>query len=334
MKIIKYVLILNGLFLCIPTTVANTNNACYMDWNRDHTRTHVKPVLSLSEEDASKMNCYRVTFDKDGNFISAKYFSSGQPSHYSNYGAHQIVRSYHDGYYQDSFKDRDGNTVNNANGVSNYKYSTNADGFWYLQENLDDKGKLIDEYGYAKSKVYRDHLNRVAAQVNYNTKEEIVPDVNDFKVVHFTYNKDGYLTARINKNSDGNLQLGKYGYAKVAFFFDQNGTFYGEEFLDAHGKLTTSSGLNYAKIDFRDFNQYGKNQKMYFTDKNGYPNEDKAMATISYHPNMTRDEVLYFDRIGNPTEDYKGVAKRKYRYDADGKYLRQDRYDLDGNIVK
>ena len=115
---------------------------------------------------------------------------------------------------------------------------------------------------------------------------------------------------------------------------DQNGQFYGEEFIDSHGDLTNSSSLGYAKIDMRDFNTYGKNKRLYFTDESGYPSKEKAMGIISYHDNMSRDEVLYYDRYGNQTKDLKVRARSKYIYDQNREYLRRENYNYKGEQIK
>ena len=177
-------------------------------------------------------------------------------------------------------------------------------------------------------KEYRDHQNRRLTEIRFNANLDTIPDPNGFKVTHFTYNQDGFISSRQNKNQKGALENGKYGYAKVVFHMDQNGQFYGEEFIDSNGDLANNSSLGYAKVDMRDFNKYGKNKRFYFTDESGYPSKEKAMGIVTYHDNMSRNEVVYYDRYGNQTRDVTFIARSMYIYDEYGEYVNIEYYYL------
>lgn len=306
----------------------------YLDWNTDHTRRTVKPAIQLNKEEAKIINCYKVSFDENGRFKTAEHFVSGHKSTGGSYGAHTLEVQLYPDYYEEFFRDKKGNRVANKNGVWVRKYHLNEDGYWTKKEHFDKDGKLIEEYGVAVSKVQRDYQNRMISEIRFNVNLDTIPDVNDFKVAHFTFNKDGFITSRQNINENGLLENGKYGYAKVIFHIDQNGQFYGEEFLDKNGNLANSNSLGYAKIDMRDFNQYGKNKRFYFTDESGYPSTEKAMGVITYNANMTKDEVIYYDRYGNLTKDPTVRAKSKYFYDENGEFIRRENYNCKGELIK
>jgi len=103
--------------------------------------------------------------------------------------------------------------------------------------------KLTNQYGVAIAKVQRDYQNRMVSEIQLNSNLDTIPDVNRFKIPQFTFNKDGYMSSRQNRNKSGQLENGKYGYAKVIFHLDQNGQFYGEEFIDKDGNLVNSFSL-------------------------------------------------------------------------------------------
>ena len=109
--------------------------------------------------------------------------------------------------------------------------------------------------------------------------------------------------------------------------------FFGEEFLDKNGDLVIHPSLGYAKIDFREFNKYGKNLRQYFMDENGYPSTGKSMAIIDYNENMSRKKIVFYDRVGELTEDFKGRASLVYEYDKTGKFLGRKYYDLKNNVL-
>lgn len=85
------------LIIFIPELlICQSLDGFYMNWNRDHTGRTIKPMIPVSDEDAKIVNCYYVEFDENKKFISVKYFNSGNPSKYSNYGSHELLREYTD----------------------------------------------------------------------------------------------------------------------------------------------------------------------------------------------------------------------------------------------
>ncbi|GAA4239406.1 hypothetical protein GCM10022291_33580 [Postechiella marina] len=329
----KYFLIVITLFVSIKT-YSQQKSGYYLNWNSDHTNRIVKPTIKLNDDEAKLINCYKVTFDKDKRLKTVEYFVSGKKSSSSNFGAHILERKYYTNHYEEIFKNEKQERVTNKNGVWFHKYQLNEAGFWIKKENYDNNGKLLNQYGVAVYKVNRDYQNRRLTEIRYNLNTDTIPDPNGFKVTHFTYNKDGFISSRQNRNLDGELENGKYGYAKVIFHMDQNGQFYGEEFIDRLGNLVNSSSLGYAKIDMRDFNKYGKNKRFYFTDESGYPSKEKAMGVITYHDNMSRNEIIYFDRYGNQTKDINERARSKYIYDKNGEFIKRVNYNFEGRPIK
>ena len=193
---------------------------------------------------------------------------------------------------------------------------------------------MAEENGVSTIKVTRDYQNRILTEIQLNLEQDTIPDPNDIKVVHYTYDINGYMTARINKDKSGRLKEGKFGYAKVVFQFDHNGMFFGEEFLNKEGELVIHPSLGYAKIDFREFNEYGKSKRQYFIDENGYPSSNKAMAVIDYNDNMTRKKYVIYDRVGKLIEDKKGWSSILYEYDKDGKFSGRKYYNLENELVE
>lgn len=328
------------LFVLVVLVSLNTysysqnENGYYMSWNSDHTGRTVNPTIKLNDDEAKLINCYRVTFDKDQRLKTVEYFVSGKKSSSSNYGAHALERKYYTNYYEEIFRNKKHERIVNKNGVWLHKYLLNKAGYWTKKENYNNKGELLNQYGVAVFKVDRDSQNRRLREIRYNSNLDTIPDPNGFKVTHFTYNKDGFISSRQNRNKKGVLENGKYGYAKVIFYMDQNGQFYGEEFIDSLGNLVNSSSLGYAKVDMRDFNKYGKNKRFYFTNESGYPCKEKAMGVITYHNNMSKKEVIYYDRYGNQTKDVNVRARSKYIYDKNGEYIKRENYNCKGELIK
>lgn len=303
-----------------------------MHWDIDHTERTVKPSIEITEEESKVVNCYLVNFDEQMNLISVKFYFSGQASDYGNYGAHEMVRTYHQGYIEESYKNISGEIISNSSDISKRVYTLNKNGYWVKKENY--MGESLDTIGVAKSIVTRNSKQEIATEVQYNIEGDTIPDGNGFKIVHFDYNEDGLTLYRQNRTRSGKVINGTQNYATVIFQFDQNGNFFEEQFLDEKGKLFLHPRFDLAKINWRGFNKYGKPSVIYYIDENGYPHSDKASSRIFYRPNMTRERIVYYDRIGEKTEDRNGIASSTYNYDSNGKYLGRSNYDLNNKLIE
>jgi len=323
------------LLLIIPSLlIGQSETGYYINWNNDHTGQSVKPTIRLSEGESRIVNCYFVEFDEKEKFKSVKYFNSGRPSSNTSYGEHQRIRKYTNYGYQDEFKNITGESTVNANGVKYYDFKVDNYGYWIEKRNIDVNGNLIEENGISLIKVTRDFNNRILTEIRFNLKNDTIPDINDFKIVHLTYDCNNYTTSRQNRDEKGKLVNGKYGYAKVAFQFDQNGMFYGEEFLDVDEKLISHPSFGFAKIDFRDFNKFGKNFREYYSDENGYPCSDISMGKIIYNSNMSMQELSFYNRIGERSEDSRGFSKIRFEYDSNGNILKRMNSNIKDEIIK
>ncbi len=328
----KIILIVIVIFLSLKV-YSQHESGYYMNWNSDHTQSTVKPTIKLNDKEAKLINCYKVIFDNDGRLKTVAYFVSGKKSSNSNFGAHILERKYHNNHFEEFFRNKKNERVANNNGIWFHKYHLNENGFWTKKENYSHQGELLEHYGVAAYIVHRDYQNRRHTEIRLDSKLDTIPDPNGFKITHFTYNPDGFISSRQNRNQKGELENGKYGYAKVVFHIDQNGQFYGEEFINSMGNLANSTSLGYAKVDMRDFNRYGKNRRFYFTDESGYPSKEQAMGIVTYHDNMSKNEVIYYDRYGSQTKDVRVRARSKYIYDEKGEYLKRENYNCEGQLL-
>jgi len=329
----KYFLVSIGVLISI-TIYSQKESGYYINWNQDHTERTVKPTIKLDIEESKIMNCYKISFNQDGKLGKVEFFVSGKKSSNSDFDAHILELNYYSNHYEEMFRNEENQRVVNKNGIWLSKYYLNDDGYWIKREHYDKNDKLINQYGVAIFKIQRDYMNRMISEIQLNSTLDTIPDVNGFKIPHFTFNQDGFMSSRQNRNENGALENGKYGYAKVVFHLDQNGQFYGEEFIDSQGNLINSSSLGYAKVDFRDFNEYGKNKRLYFTDETGYASEHKAMGIITYNKNNTRNEIVYYDRYGKMTKDVSVIAKSKFIYDENGEFVRRENYNCEGKIIE
>lgn len=311
----------------------------YIHWNVDHTERSIRPSIPVSNQDAKTVNCYLVSFDEDNQFANVKFYYNGEPSQYSSYGAFQVSRIYNANNFEDHYFNSLGERVKNAEGVYRTVYHLNNLGYWIRKEYFDENNQLTDIKGSHSQKaaisiVTRDSTNKLATEVRLNAKGDTIPDINGFKVVHFGFNKDGYISYRKNIDDTGQLTDGPLGYAQVNFQCHPTGTFFEEEFRNENYNLVEHPRLLFARVNFRQYNRYGKFQRIYYIDKNGYPDERRAYLELDYNPNMTIQKGIFYDRKGKRTEDPRGVASFQFEYAESGKSLGRKNFNLEGEEIK
>lgn len=328
MKLSLYIL---GVLFTL-NAYSQTESGFYMDWNVDHSERTVKPSIRISKEEAQIVNCYYVEFDSQNRLKSVKYYFFGTPSNYGNYGTHELIRQYFEGHYIEKFKDITGAFTQINDGVTARKYVLNGKGYWIKKENFNNE-KLVSE-GVAYSKVTRNAKNELETEIQFSVTNDTIPDGNGFPIVHFAYDANGFMLYRQNRTNNGKVVNGNNGYAIVIFQFNQDGMFFEEQFLDEDGNLFLHPRFDLAKINWRAFNKYGKPARIYYMNTLGYPHEQRAYAEISYRPNMTRESITYFNRIGEKTADSNGIAKAVYNYDKYGQYIGRLNYDINGKLIE
>ncbi|GGZ81291.1 hypothetical protein [Algibacter mikhailovii] len=321
------------LIICLPFIIySQEKSGYYINWDINHAETFVRPSIPISEEESKTINSYYVEFDNNNRLLRVKFYFSGKPSDYSNYGAFELVRTYHSGYFIEKYKNTAGEFIENSSNIDEKKYLLNTAGYWIRKENYSN-GELISD-GVAYSEVTRNDKNEIATEIQFSATGDTIPDGNGFNIVHFLYNKDGLTLYRQNRNEKGEIVNGNQGYATVVFQFDHNGMFFEEHFLDENNNLFLHPRFDLAKINWRAFNKYGKPSRIYYMNSLGYPHEKRAYGIIKYRPNMTRASITYYDRYGERSVDVHGVAKSIYNYDAHGKYLGRDNFDLENNRIE
>ncbi len=331
----RYLSILFLLQFYSGLTQVSTNY--YINWNVDHTERTIRPSIPISKAESDKINCYLVSFD--GNrFSHVQYFYSGKPSIHSSYGAFELTRTYYKDRFEDKFRGPEGNYVSTKDGVFRIVYLLNEKGYWKEKQFYDKNNNPIDVKGSHsevafKSIVSRDNQNRKFTELRFNSKNDTVPDINGFKLVHFEYDSAGFISCRKQVNSNGILVNGPFGYAKVNFQCNSNGNFLDEEFLNENNKLVVHPRLCFARVNFREFNQYGKFQRVYYIDAFGHPDADRAFATVEYNANSSRKKVTFYDRSGQKTEDNRGVAYAYFSYNEKGEFLGRVNYDIENQRI-
>lgn len=325
-------IILNLIIVLPFIAYSQEKTGYYINWDINHAETFIKPSIPISKEEANTINCYFVEFDNKNRLKKVKFYFSGKPSNYSNFGAFELVREYHSGYFIEKYKNTIGEFVESSNKLHERKYYLNSDGYWIKKENYHN-GELLAE-GVAFSKVTRNEKNEIATEIQFSYEGDTISDGNGFKIVHFLYNKDGLTLHRQNKNAKGEIINGSNGYATVIFQFDQNGMFFEEQFLDEKNKLFLHPRFDLAKINWREFNKYGKPSRIYYMDSIGYPHKSRAYGIIKYRLNMTRESITYYDRYSKRTEDGNGVAISVYNYNSEGKYLGKTNFDIENYKIE
>lgn len=310
---------------------AQNKSGYYINWNVDHTERQVKPSIPISAQEAKVINCYYVKFNSRNRLESVKFYYQGKPSKYGDFGAHEMIRTYSKNHFTETYRNIDGKAVANNRGIYKQVFYLNSKGFWSKKQYFNQQNQPIAQGKIAEVHTIRDAQNRAISEIQLGLKGDTIPDVNGFKTPYFAFTKDGFALYRQNRNPQGQLINGDKGYAVVNFLFDGNGNFVNEEFRDAKGNLFAYPG--YARINFREFNKYGKPARIYFLDKMGRPLQTWAYGVVQYYPNMNRKSITFYDNQGNKSATPQGTSTIIYKYDSEGKFVGRERYDVKGKKI-
>mgnify|MGYP001056783162 FL=1 len=329
----RTVLLWVTLLLGCSHLYAQNKSGYYLKWDIDHTDRRVKPSISISAQEAQSINCYYVKFNSKNQCQSVQYYYQGKPSVYGNFGAHQLTRIYFKDSFVETYQDTQGKPVTNRQGVYRTVFSLDQKGFWNKKQFFNQRKQPIEVGGVAERQMIRDRQNRAIIEIQLNLKGDTIPDGNGFKQPHFAFTEDGLALYRQNRNPQGQLINETKGYAVVNFLFDENGNFVDEDFRDAEGKLFVRAHSDYARINFREFNRYGKPARIYFLDALGRPLKTRAYGVITYYPDMNRKSITYYDYQGRKSANLQGVSTIEYQYAPDGRFIGKINYDTQGNKV-
>ncbi len=315
----------------LSTEVYAQQGSAYLKWNIDHTQRTPRPAYPLTAEQAAIIDHYLLTYDTQGRLTHATFMHEGQPSPAGDFGAATLTFMYEPERTIEAYQNIKGAPVA-ANGTLRKIYHHGPSGFWdrLTFETEDNTG--ITQGGHSEVRVERDNEGRVITETRFNKDGDIVPEHNGFDRASFAYDDNDMALYRQFENTDGTLKNGSLGYASVFFEFDQFGNFLNEEAQDASGKLTPMSA-GFSRIEWRDFNGFGKPARVYYYDAQSEPYGPYVYSTRTYAPSMQRDSVAYFGADDMPGLHPAGFHRIEYRYGKDGTLTERRLFHTDGTRI-
>lgn len=325
---IKFLFLLFGM---LGTAVHAQESNAYLKWNIDHTQRTPLPAYPLTMEQAATVDHYVLTYDHEGRITRVAFFHLGRPSPASDFGSATLTFTYKNGQTVEEYQNMAGEPVA-VNGILRRIFHRGASPFWdrVTFETEDETG--VTRGGYSEIRVTRDNKGRVLTETRLDNNGNIVPEHNGFDRASFAYDANNMALYRRFENADGALRNGRLGYASVSFKFDKNGNFLEEEARDADGNLAPMSA-GFSRIEWRDFNSFGKPALVYYFDAEAKPYTPYAYSTRTYRPSMQRSSAAYFDKNSRPVMHPAGFHRVEYHYSKDGSLLDRNLFDADGALI-
>lgn len=265
-------------------------------------QSNTTELYNVNDSERSSITRYLLTYDEEGHLLRIEYASGednipvgdseniyGQAYSYDEKGRITEVR----------FLGQDGNVRGNKIGLAIKQYEYDENDNWTQVKYLSATGKpshdgnncpLVkinyDKWGNRASERYY----TIDGKPSYRT--DVVSCGFDYE-----YDDSGFRITQSYVDSNGNLMLGKGGYAKVYSKYDKNGFQTEAEFEDKNGKKTNfiaENGDVYGRIKFTV--------------------DDKGLML----------SAAYYDLQDMPIEGPDGVHKVECMYDSVGNILKKD----------
>ncbi|KZN61381.1 hypothetical protein [Pseudoalteromonas luteoviolacea] len=330
----KYVL--PFIFLTVAPVVPATTlkPGHFLKWNSDHTERAIRPVYPVTQKDAHRFKTYKVNV-KAAKPSSVCFYAFLKPSNDSNFGAHCVRFSYSELGETRTFFNASGEQVANRDGVYIEKYLLKGDKYPRLLQFLNEDGKLTENSsGVAEFHFKRDGAGRRVSEVRLNLNKQVVHEHNGFYEARFAFDNNDYATYRKGFDRSGAIMEGPSGYATAYFWFDENGTFSKEEFRDLNDRLVLGPSGYFARIEYKDIDEYGNWHKIaLFDEKEQLVSKYAAYAVAKYNQFNQRQSITYYDVNMNRAENNRGVAKYQYIYDAQQNFIKREGYSLANKLV-
>lgn len=267
------------------------------------------------------------------------------------------------------YYDTTGKKVNTSIGVCKISFTYDPSGYPIERRyyNTKDEPIISKKEGCAciRSHTYYDDYNhRVVEQSYWGVHDE--PVINNVNYTHkdvSVYDERGNLLEWSIYGKDGELTLGKTGYAIVRFMSDEYGRMVKREYFDCDNKLCK----NFSQVAIDSFVYISNDHYIaYFLDTNrelhkgysGYAiveNEKRGDSIIcryydsdrvlcqngdGYAISVTRVKQngnvissAFYDQFHQPTNNYESVHRADYLYDNHGNVVTAITYDKNNNIV-
>jgi len=262
---------------------------------------------ALTEEDAANANCYRFLYDSDGKLRQIEYRRAGIQMPDPLLGVERIDFEYQPGIERRWYRDVQGQSVADVDGVQGEELALNAAGDPTAVTNLDASGgHMHDNSGVIQYVRTLDNNNRLVAGRRIGLFGTAITDDNGFFETRTVYDAQGRPMERGNYDASGNLLNNDDGIALVrtTYTLYPDSTQIIESYFDASGLAAEEKSS-------------GVHQRQHTLDRRGFLIDES-----------------YFDATGAPTETTDdGVHERRYTYDDRGNELSESYFDVYGKPI-
>jgi YD repeat-containing protein len=262
---------------------------------------------ALTEEDATRANCYRFAYDSEGRLQQVQYRRAGTPMADPLFGVARIDFEYHPGIERRWFRDGQGQPIRNVDGIYGEELTLNVAGAPTDIANLDASGgHMRDSVGVHHYIRTLDDRNRVVSLRRIGLFGTAITDDNGFFETRTVYDLQGRAIERGNYDASGNLLNNNDGIALVrttsTIFPDSTQTI--ESYFDASGLAVEEKST-------------GVHQRQRTLDHRGFL-VDEACFDSTGAPTMTTDDNIH---------------ERRYTFDDRGNELTEEFFDTNGKPV-
>ncbi len=262
---------------------------------------------ALTQEQATKSNCYRFTYGPDGKLQEVEYLRAGTPMPDPLFGVSSIAIEYQPGVERRWYRDAQGKPTKDVDGVAGEELALNPAGFPTDVTNLDESGgRAHDASGVIHYVRTLDEQNRLVRGRRIGLFGTAVTDDNGY-----------FETRTVYDNQNRPIERGN---------FDSNGA-----------PLNNNDGVAVVRTTYTIYPDAIQTVESYFN-ASGLPVDDKQSGAHELQRTVDNRGLLrsesYYDETGAPTRDLVGgVHERRYDYDSRGNEISEQFFDVDGKPI-
>lgn len=292
----------------------------------------------LTEETASRSNCYRFTYDNQGRIERIEYRRAGLPIEDPLFQVARIDFEYQKGIERRWYRDEHGQPVKNIDGVAGEELALNTAHYPVSVTNLDESGNPVRDSNWViRYDRTLDHQNRLVSARRAGLLNIDITDNNGLFETRTVYDSQGRRMEYGNYDASGNPLDDTEGVAltRTTYTLYPDSIAVIESYFDASGLAMAekTSGVHQRQ---RTFDQRGFLTSESFSDVTGAPALDSQLKVHEHRYEYNdRGELLsesFFDVDGkSKNQQAAGYARVTYQYDDLNRIISKSYFGDDGS---
>jgi hypothetical protein len=208
----------------------------------------------VSEDLASRINCYRFAYNKDGELVKIDYLKEGKNAKDPLFRTAQITIVRKKGFEERIFQNTAGKPTRNSFGVYTIRIKLDSDHNPAQLAHLDREGKLMENNrGVATYSWTLDEKGRKIKAVLLDISGNQITDSRGHYALRYRYDEGGNIVEMSNHGERGELLMNSSGIATIRQKFDDHRNLIEQKYFSPAGKLAENGdGFSIVRMKYNE----------------------------------------------------------------------------------